>query len=136
MKYLKIFEDFKSSNYTLFELIQNFNIEHDTTWYVQGGCYDFSIALGKFIEKFLHKTPIYWTYGSIEEPNIHIAVQCDRHFYDASGEWETLDSIVEHGDYYTNTICHWETIKIDNIPYNNIDMLETYESLLKIYQNI
>ena len=72
MKYFKLFDNFKSSDKILFELIHKFNEINETSWYVQGGCYDFSITLGKLIENKLKIKPIYGSYGSEEEPYVHM----------------------------------------------------------------
>lgn len=140
MKWIKHIDTFlnerkMSNEYLLFKLVNQFSQQEETSWYLQGGCYDFAIAFGKIV-KDLNLTPIYWSYGSKQEPYVHVAVQCDNYYYDASNQYKDIYDLSGNGDYYTDTVCDWEIIDEKTIPGNNANIEALYENFKQLLIDI
>jgi hypothetical protein len=89
---------------SLDDIIITFRGSKDISWYLQGGCYDFAYGLGTFLEhtKGVNKVE-YMTYGSLSEPEIHVAIVVEKTPYDVLGEAPNLKEIIERGDFYFDT---------------------------------
>ena len=107
-------------------VINSFKDSHDAWWYKSGGCYEFTLSLGRFLEKWGDTDVAYFSYGSKAEPDVHTAIKYKKKFYDIGGEFNSLDDLIQAGDYYFDTKdqAKWTRKKKSNIPMQNTSMAE------------
>jgi len=138
MRYLKYFEN--HYNITTSEIynaledsIEEFNKNHDSGWYMQGGCYEFAYSLVLVLKHFNEDYKI-WTMGQ----DIHIVVEFNNKYWDISGPEETLYD--KEYDFYTDVDedRSWKIIS-DNDLKNCIHKsghLSGYENAIELINSI
>ena len=104
----------------------------DSSYFVSGGCNEFVLELGTFLEKYGPVT--YWSYGSDKEPDVHMALEYQGSVFDIGGA-STLDTISSRGDFYFDTQddARWVRVKKEDVPTYRLGRYENSNKFESIY---